>query len=631
MKNDFIAGFKEDIQKIDLDIDEHSLPYDVELLSILKDAVIITDENLKVTYWNPAAEEIYGWKMGEVLGKDMEYLLKTKFMGAEDPKTLKDKISAGYYENEIVQYTKTEFPLYISTKVVRIKDGNGHVTGYISINRDMTRQKNTENKLKRSYNLLSSLFENTDDAISLKNLNGNYIMANTAVSMMVGKPISQILGKDDFELYSLKDARVIIKEDEEVLKTGKTITYEEKLFSHMEGEVRHYLTTKGPYRGSDDQILGIFGIGRDITHLKHAEEKIIESELKYRSLFSKMTEGFALHEIVCNSEGKPVDYRFIDINPAFEELTGLKRENIIGKLKSEVIPDDNVDWVEIYGDVALEGKSIRFDEYSEILKRHFEIYSFSPAKNQFAVLFTNTTERKNVERKLNDALKKLQISNSEIEKFAYIASHDMKEPLRMITNFLQLLQIRYKNKLDDDADEFIGYAIDGAIHMNELIDDLLIYSKLKKSQGVYTDVSMDEVLIQVRHNLNIFNNDKNIIITSTHLPVVLADKKQMVQLLENLISNSIKYCEEQTVLIHISAVKKGLKWLFSIEDNGIGIDPKYKDGIFKIFKRLHRKEEYPGTGIGLAISKRIVARHGGMIWTDSEYVGGSKFNFTIRR
>lgn len=201
----------------------------------------------------------------------------------------------------------------------------------------------------------------------------------------------------------------------------------------------------------------------------------------------------------------------------------------------------------------------------------------------------------------------------------------------MIASFLQLLQKRYENRLDEDANDFIGFAVDGSTRMHELIDDLLSYSQVNRTDDEFTEVDMEEVLHQVKHNLNIFNNDKKIVITSTPLPVVKADRKQMVQLMENLISNSIKYCDKETPCIHVSAEKKGFKWLFSVEDNGIGIDPKYNEKIFKIFKRLHGNERYTGTGIGLAISKRIVARHDGMIWTDSDYVDGSKFNFTLRR
>ena len=360
------------------------------------------------------------------------------------------------------------------------------------------------------------------------------------------------------------------------------------------------------------------------------DKKLRDSKKRYHSLFDKMTEGFALHEIIINQEGKPVDYRFLDINPAFEELTGLKREEVIGKLKSEVIPDDNVDWVKIYGDVAIKGELIQFDSYSAALKRHYDILSFSPAQNQFAVLFTDITERKKVEKELQNTMKNLKLTNSELEQFTYVAAHDLQEPLRMITCFLQLLQKRYGNRLDEDADDFIGYAVDGAARMYELINDLLTYSRLNKRIIKFSDVDMNNVLCMVKNNLEILIRENDAVITSDKLPVVKADEVQMVQLLQNLITNSIKFKGKKPPHIHITSEKLDSKWLFSFEDNGIGIKPEYRERIFKIFQRLHGSEKYDGTGIGLAISKRVVERHGGTICVDSKADDGTKFNFTIR-
>jgi len=739
-----------------------TLPYNIELLSILKDAVIITDEKFKISYWNPAAEEIYGWKSSEVLGKTAKDILRTKFIGNEKSDTSKMLNEKGSYENEFLQFTKKNFPLYISSKIVTITDGKGVINGHISINRDMTSTKNTEKKLKRSYNILNSIVENTTDAIYLKNLSGNYIMANTAASEIMGKPISDIIGKNDWDLYHKRDADIITKEDKEIIDNVETLTYEESLYSEREGEIRNYITTKGPYMGFDDSILGIFGIGRDITHLKLAEEKIIKSEQKYRrlfetmiqgviyqdstgkitamnpaaekilgyklseiqgkipheivsepvhddgtkfladefpsflslktgreiedvvmgfntpigykwlsvhavplfndnrkpiqvyttfndvtdkiiaqnklktseeryrSLFNKITEGFALHEIVCDQEGEPIDYKFLDINPAFEELTGFKRENVIGKLKSEIIPEDTVDWVKIYGRVALEDVSIHFNEYSSALNKHYDVLAFSPAKNQFAVIFNDITHRVKIENELKETLKQLKLSNSELEQFAYIASHDLKEPLRIITSFLQLLQRRYTDQLDEDATDFINFAVDGSIRLHELIDDLLLYSKINTSTGEFTCVDMNDVLKVVETNLDILIKENDANITSEKLPKIWADKNQMIQLFQNLINNSIKYRGIQSPKIHISALNDEDKWIFSVEDNGIGIPSKYVEQIFKIFKRLHDSHEYNGTGIGLAISKRIVEKHGGSIWVDTERINGTKFNFSIR-
>ena len=607
------------------------LPYNVELLSILEDAVIITDENFFITYWNPAAETIYGWMFEQIMGQDVNRVLRTKFSAKPKPETLQDIINTGSYEDDVVQFTKKNFPLSISTKVVAIKDNNGIINGYISINRDTTRQKNIERKLERSYNILNSIVENTTDIIYLKSTDGHYIMANSSLSGLVGKSMSNILGKSDWDLFSYDEAKKIVKDDRDILKTGKTVTLEEELYSHVDGEVRNYLSTKGFYRGYDDNVLGIFGITRDITKLKTAEENIILNEQRYRSLFNKMTEGFALYEIIFTEDGKPVDYRFIDINPVFEDIIGLRRGDVVGKLRSEIIFEDAVDWADIYGEIAFTNESIHFDEYINALGKHYDVMYFLPAENLFAVLYRDITSRKIMEKEFKDTLNELRATNNELEQFDYVASHDLQEPLRTITSFLQLLKMRYGNKLDDDADEFIEFAVKGAARMHELINDLLTYSRVNKRNEEFVEVDMIEVLDKVKINLEILISEKRAVITNDPLPVITADKKQMQQLLQNLISNSIKYKSKKPPNIHISAEKEGDTWLFSVEDNGIGIEPEYCDRIFKIFQRLHGLEKYEGTGIGLAISKRIVERHGGNIWVNPEKgIEGTKFNFTIK-
>lgn len=238
-------------------------------------------------------------------------------------------------------------------------------------------------------------------------------------------------------------------------------------------------------------------------------------------------------------------------------------------------------------------------------------------------------KRKNAEEKLKKALTDLKRSNKELQQFAYIASHDLQEPLRMISSFLQLLQRRYEGKLDSDADEFINFAVDGAARMQELINDLLAYSRVNRKTDEFKNVDMEKVLDEVLayHKLSIDEN--NVYITRDPLPGVNADYSQMVQVFQNLVGNAIKYRGKKSPQIHISAQKEDEKWLFGVEDNGIGINPKYFKRVFQIFKRLHTNNEYSGTGIGLAITKRIIERHGGDIWVDSELGNGSKFYFTL--
>ncbi|MHA2295424.1 MAG: ABC transporter substrate-binding protein [Candidatus Hodarchaeales archaeon] len=237
-----------------------------------------------------------------------------------------------------------------------------------------------------------------------------------------------------------------------------------------------------------------------------------------------------------------------------------------------------------------------------------------------------------VEKRTNEIKKfviNLERSNKDLELFAYVASHDLQEPLRMVSSYVQLLERRYKDKLDDNAKEFIGYAVDGAKRMQAMIDDLLNYSRVQSRGKPFEYTCCDSILDQVVKNLKLSIQDSETVITRDPLPIVKGDPHQLVQLLQNLLSNSIKFRSESSPQIHISVKKREKKYIFSVKDNGIGINPEYKDRIFILFQRLHGGDEYPGTGIGLAICKKIVERHGGEIWVESELGKGSTFSFTI--
>ena len=252
------------------------------------------------------------------------------------------------------------------------------------------------------------------------------------------------------------------------------------------------------------------------------------------------------------------------------------------------------------------------------------------------VAVSDITERKRYElqlRQLNADLSKrageLSASNAELERFAYIASHDLQEPLRMVSSFLQLLQKKYKGHLDQKADQYIHYAVDGAERMKALIMDLLEYSRVGSGKDSFGEVDTAVVVQEVG---DIFR-DKIIAararVTIDPLPWVWGDKVQLIQLFQNLLSNALKYHSDKLPAIHIRAREEAGHWLFAVEDNGIGIDPQFFDKIFIIFQRLHNKTDYSGTGIGLAICKKIVERHGGRIWVDSRQGDGSTFYFTI--
>ncbi len=238
-------------------------------------------------------------------------------------------------------------------------------------------------------------------------------------------------------------------------------------------------------------------------------------------------------------------------------------------------------------------------------------------------------ERLEAERKLEQLTTDLKRSNQELETFAYVAAHDLQEPLRAVTGYTQLLVDEYQDRLDETALEYMDLVADGATRMQQLIQDLLAYSRVSSRGQEFTPVDVNIVLHQALKNLQVAIAESNANISHDPLPTIAGDKTQLVQLFQNLIGNAIKFRQKEPPQVHIAGELKEGDWLFSVQDNGIGIKSQYLDRIFEIFKRLHTRREFPGTGIGLAICKKIVERHQGRIWAESQLGEGTTFYFTI--
>jgi signal transduction histidine kinase/CHASE3 domain sensor protein len=269
-----------------------------------------------------------------------------------------------------------------------------------------------------------------------------------------------------------------------------------------------------------------------------------------------------------------------------------------------------------------DGRSIPIEYASAPIREHDAVVGA-------VVTFRDVTQRRAAERALNERARDLARSNAELEQFAYVASHDLQEPLRAVVSYLQLLERRYKGQLDERADKYIGYAVDGARRMQALINDLLTYSRAGRRGDHHADVNLETLLDRVTRSLEIGIQESGAVISHDPLPTVVGDPVGLGQLLQNLVGNAIKFHAEEPPRVHIAAERQERAWLLSVRDNGIGIAPEYQERIFVLFQRLHGRDEYTGTGIGLAICRKIVEQHGGRLWVESTPGGGSTFLFTI--
>ena len=331
------------------------------------------------------------------------------------------------------------------------------------------------------------------------------------------------------------------------------------------------------------------------------------------------------------------------INPAAIKMLGLEGGQIIGKPMGHVVQHTKADGTAFPAGgspiLATLGDGLSRQRTEELFQRrgtmtipvdYVSTPIFERGKLTGAVIsFRDVTERQRAAQALADKARELARSNTELEQFAYVASHDLQEPLRMVSSYTQLLARRYKGKLGSDAEEFINYAVDGATRMQRLIQDLLAYSRVGTKGREFVPTDCEVLLDRVLGDLRVTIEESGAVVTHDLLPIVRADEIQIGQLLQNLIGNAIKFCKQEPPLVHVSGKRNGKAWIFSIQDNGIGIDPQYAERIFVIFQRLHKREEYQGTGIGLAVCKKIVERHGGRIWVESEPDKGATFYFTI--
>jgi PAS domain S-box-containing protein len=375
------------------------------------------------------------------------------------------------------------------------------------------------------------------------------------------------------------------------------------------------------YRQAYEQLI------TQMQERKQAEEALRESEDRYRDLVE------CSQYLICTHD---LQGQILSVNQEGARLLGYNKTDLAGKNIRDLIGSKFSDEFASYLDtiqkyrVAKGLTQIRTaaGEY-RIWEYHNTLRTEGVASPVVRAIAHDVTERKGVEKALREKTEDLARSNEDLEQFAHVASHDLQEPLRTVTSYVQLLAKRYKGKLDADADEFIGFAVDGAVRMWNLVNDLLTYSRAGMRNNEFESTDSEAILAQSINDLKVAIEENGALVTHDPLPTVMADSPQLGQLFRNLIGNAIKFRSNESPRIHVSASRTGNGWTFSVRDNGIGIAPEYAERIFVIFQRLHHRDEYAGTGIGLAVCKKIVERHGGRIWVKSEVGKGAIFYFIL--
>ena len=495
-----------------------------------------------------------------------------------------------------------------------------------------TAAREPELQLARSEAKYRGLLEAAPDAMVVVDEAGAIVLVNVQTEKQFGYPRDELIGRKVTDIIPTGFAERIIADGSrsaaealaQVIGTGIELVARRKDGGEFPIEIM-----LSPLESADGVL--VTAAIRDISRRKAAEELMIRAEQRYRGLLEAAPDAM----VVVSQTGE-----IVLVNVQTEKQFGYSRDELIGRKVTEIIP---IGFAE-----RLVADKLRSPEeaLAQVIGTGIELTALrrdggefpieimlSPLESVDGILVTaairDISVRKAAEVALNDKVAELKRSNEELSQFAYIASHDLQEPLRMVSSYTQLLAQRYVGKLDSDADEFIAFAVDGATRMQRLIQDLLAYSRVGTNGMNLTHVSSENALALARGNLASAIVDSGATVTNDPLPVVRADEVQLVQLFQNLVGNAIKYRTARTPKVHISAVKQRGRWQFSVQDNGLGIEEQYYDRIFGMFQRLHNRREFSGTGIGLAICRKIVERNGGEISVTSEVNHGSTFRFTL--
>ncbi len=590
-------------------------------------AIFMLDPRGAVVTWNAGAERITGYGSEQIIGSNFSRFFPQADMERGRPaEILKIAADSGRHEERGRRVRRDGSKFLASTTYTALRDRSGGLRGFSEITRDLSETKESGAKYR-------GLLEAAPDAMVVVNQSGEIVLVNLQAEKQFGYRRDELLGQKVGSIvpegFAERLAADGLRSAEDALAqqigTGIELTARRKDGSRFPIEIMlsPLLSTEG--------ILVTAAI-RDISVRKTAEMHLVQMESRYRGLLEAAPDAM----VVVNHGGE-----IVLLNLQAEKRFGYPRDELLGQKMTNIIPEGYAE--RLIADALRSVEDALAQQIGtgiELTARRKDGSEFpmelmlSPLESGGEVLVTvairDITARKAAEAQLLRKVEELNRSNEELQQFAYVASHDLQEPLRMVASYVALIARRYKGRLDADADEFIGFAVDGSKRMQSLIQDLLSYSRVGSKGKDLAETSSEDALAQAVRNLGGAIAESGAVVTHDALPAVMADEMQLTQLFQNLLGNAIKYRRAETPRVHVAAVRgEGKKWTFSVRDNGLGIEPQYFERIFGMFQRLHGREEFAGTGIGLAICKKIAERHGGGISVESKIGQGSTFRFPL--
>jgi PAS domain S-box-containing protein len=605
------------------------------LLEAAPDAMVVVNQAGEIVLLNVRAEKQFGYSRDELIGQQVKNIIPEGFaerLIADGTRSaaeaLAQQIGTGI---ELIARRKdgSEFPIEIMLSPLGSAEGI-LVTAAI---RDISMRKDAETHLAQMEGRYRGLLEAAPDAMVVVNPAGEIVLLNVQAEKqfgysrdeLVGQQVKNIIPEGFAERLIADGTRSAAEALAQQIGTGIELNGRRRDGSEFPIEIM-----LSPLESSEGVL--VTAAIRNITTRRDAETHLAQMEGRYRGLLEAAPDAM----VVVNQVGE-----IVLLNVQAEKQFGYSRDELVGQQVKNIIPEGFAERLIADGTrSAAEALAQQIGTGIELNGRRRDGSEFpieimlSPLESAEGILVTaairDITERKKSEEHLVKTVGELKRSNDELQQFAYVSSHDLQEPLRMVTSYTQLLAGRYKGRLDSDADEFIAFAVDGCNRMQGLIKDLLAYSRAGTNGKALHEVSAENALKEALANLRATIDQSGAVVTHDALPAIRTDETQLTQVFQNLVGNAIKYHGAEVPQVHVSATKNGgNEWTFSVRDNGLGIDPQYFERIFILFQRLHGRDEFEGTGIGLAICKKILERLGGRIWVESQPKKGSTFYFAL--